>query len=363
MTIHSPYLTRPEISGLVALPKDPGAPDAPLRHLFVRSHGPSIDSNDKSTHTGDPIVLIESGGGGSSLIWNGLARHLSQKLRLRVIAYDRAGIGHSDWVPDNQLHRPSHPHPSHNTLEDDLPKEGKRDPAAATADLSSLLSVLGIRSSGRKVIYLTHSFGGISSRLSIEAELSSLGHGIHIAGLVLVDTISRYDTMPFREKDYDFLFQLDYGKITGLDDSYELLTAEEYASLPDDVARSQGEMIDIDLAAARLSALKQYDRQVLGRRPVAVVKGSLTRDLGRLLDEAERVGLGTREQRENLRVKLPAAKKALSVLQDEQVRLTASDWSRFWVAGDSGHLPFLTEPEVVVEAVEWVLKSAIENDL
>lgn len=48
---------------------------------------------------GEPVVLLEAGGGNDSEMWNHLAHHIRETTGATVVAYDRPGFGRSD-LPD-----------------------------------------------------------------------------------------------------------------------------------------------------------------------------------------------------------------------------------------------------------------------
>ncbi|SRR5712691_708250 len=101
--------------------------------------------------SGYPAVVFDAGvGEPGSLAWAGVLPAVA--MRTRVIAYDRAGIGASDPVP--QL-----------TVEGEI------------ADLAALVTEAGEGSS----VLVGHSWGGLL------AQLAAFGHPDLIAGLVLID--------------------------------------------------------------------------------------------------------------------------------------------------------------------------------
>ena len=104
--------------------------------------------------TGDglPTVLLEAGGGESSLDWRFVQPVLTKKMR--VCSYDRAGLGFSDRGP--------------------LP----RDAAAAVDDLHALVERGAIR---KPFVLVGYSNGALYSRLYADRHLGDL------AGLVLVE--------------------------------------------------------------------------------------------------------------------------------------------------------------------------------
>ncbi|RAK56975.1 alpha/beta fold hydrolase [Phenylobacterium deserti] len=103
-----------------------------------------------------PTILLEHGAFGCAADWAEVQSRLAAK-GLRSIAYDRAGLGHSD------------PGPS--------PRDGR----AIVADASALLQTLGER---EPVVLVGHSMGGLMVRLF------ALTHPEQALGLVLVDAVT-----------------------------------------------------------------------------------------------------------------------------------------------------------------------------
>lgn len=103
-----------------------------------------------------PLVVCEHGAFGCAADWAVVQERLAAK-GLRSVAYDRAGMGHSEPGPP--------------------PRDGR----AANADLAALLAALG--ETGPFVL-AGHSMGGLSSRLF------ALSHPGRVSGLVLVDAVT-----------------------------------------------------------------------------------------------------------------------------------------------------------------------------
>ena len=103
-----------------------------------------------------PLVVLEHGAFGCAADWAVVQEKLAAK-GVRSIAYDRAGIGHSDPGP--------------------APRDGR----AVVADLASLLRALG--EPGPYVV-VGHSMGGLMARLF------ALTYPESVVGLVLVDAVT-----------------------------------------------------------------------------------------------------------------------------------------------------------------------------
>jgi pimeloyl-ACP methyl ester carboxylesterase len=103
-----------------------------------------------------PLILLEHGAFGCAADWAVVQERLSAK-GFRSLAYDRAGLGHSEPGPE--------------------PRDGR----AIVADLAALLRAEGERG---PVVLVGHSMGGLMVRLF------ALTHPDLVQGVVLVDAIT-----------------------------------------------------------------------------------------------------------------------------------------------------------------------------
>lgn len=103
-----------------------------------------------------PTIVLEHGAFGCAADWAVVQDRLADK-GLRSVAYDRAGLGHSDPGP--------------------APRDGR----AIVADLAALLDAHGELGS---VVLVGHSMGGLMVRLF------ALTHPSRVAGVVLVDAVT-----------------------------------------------------------------------------------------------------------------------------------------------------------------------------
>lgn len=180
-----------------------------------------------------------------------------------------------------------------------------------------------------------------------------------VVGAVFVDAISGYSDFPIKLVEMDFLGALDYERITGLGQSWKLLTEEEWQEVRRDGMEREGESVDADGSAVTLHGFGQYKRKVLGRARVSVVMGNFTEDQRRLVDEAERVGLGSPEQRALVKSALPMFDEAMEKMQREQLGLSTE--GRMVFARESGHWPHVGQSEIVIEEIKWVLAGWVES--
>lgn len=103
-----------------------------------------------------PTIVLEHGAFGCASDWAVVQAKLAAK-GLRSLAYDRAGLGHSDPGP--------------------LPRDGR----AIAADLDALLAALGETA---PVVLVGHSMGGLMVRVY------ALSHPKRVVGVVLVDAVT-----------------------------------------------------------------------------------------------------------------------------------------------------------------------------
>jgi pimeloyl-ACP methyl ester carboxylesterase len=108
-----------------------------------------------ASHSGSPTVILEAGGGGSSVGWSKVQPFIASITR--VCSYDRAGYGWSDNGP--------------------LPRTGGR----IVTELHTLLARAAVPG---PYVLVGHSFGGLIARLY------AYSYPQQVAGLVLVDSIS-----------------------------------------------------------------------------------------------------------------------------------------------------------------------------
>lgn len=115
----------------------------------------------------DTLVVLEAGLGASPLYWQPVQQLLCDDLR--VVAYERAGIGGSDPTPQKR------------TLE------------MLAADLRSVIDTIP----HRRVVLAGHSWGGPITRVAAARRAAAGEHDV--AGLVLVDQSDEHDSLFYAE--------------------------------------------------------------------------------------------------------------------------------------------------------------------
>ena len=139
---------------------------------FAQPPGQMVDIGGRSLHVvesagAEPVVVLEAGGGGFSSFWLKVQPAIRNELGLRVISYDRAGLG---WSEPGSL-----PYRIHDKAD----------------DLDKLLTVLDIRSS---VVLVAHSYGGWVAQAFASRSPE------RIRALVLVDPNSSHFFAQYPEK-------------------------------------------------------------------------------------------------------------------------------------------------------------------
>lgn len=119
-----------------------------------------------SRGVGSPTVVFEAGLPGSVLSWTHVLPELARLVR--VVAYDRAGLGWSDAGPE--------------------PRSAER----IVAEWRTLLERAGIPP---PYVLVGHSFGGLTARLF------AARYPHEVAGLVLIDPIGPHEWAPLRERE------------------------------------------------------------------------------------------------------------------------------------------------------------------
>lgn len=103
-----------------------------------------------------------------------------------------------------------------------------------------------------------------------------------------------------------------------------------------------------------LGKKKQIERQILGSKPISVIKGNSAREYQQVYDAGVAAGNGTEEQRAIVSKMIDGMEEKDLILQREQLKL--SSVSRFVQLEKPGHLVILEEPEAIVKEVKWVLE-------
>ncbi|PSR92360.1 Alpha/Beta hydrolase protein [Coniella lustricola] len=315
----------------VETPRDELVNGANGAHLFLRARG-------APRQPGEPVVIFEAGLGVSSATWAAVQRLLDP--RIRSIRYDRAGYGRSP------------------------PSKNERTASNIAAELLDVLRAAKVQP---PYIIAASSFGGIIGREFLAAAGQEA-----MAGMVFVDTAHEKtaETLRFPHQAIAFLLNgRDYFEAIGFFDDCAL-TPEEIQQFKDDakeptaIPTADGEGINARESAATLGERKQFDAQILGMKPVIVIRGDSGQDFRRMLktvagDEQDADTIEyTNDVKEFISERLDKLDRAC---QMEQLKLSGN--SRFLQAQKSTHAVITTEPELVAEAILDVWQRSISGKL
>lgn len=305
----------------------------------ISTHALHISTSGPAREPGQPVLLFFSGGGAPCALYLRLKRLLSTYIR--VYFYDRSGYGDSEVGPgDNEK-----PHDVTGTV---LTSQ------SAARELEELLSVINVRP---PYILLGHSYGAICARsfLSICARSQT-----PIAGMVLAE--------PATELMYELLqpsipppsFEkvargLDYEAITHERERSQLTDGElEYIDKQIEKTASAAAQEDPRFSARRLHCEKQFAVQLLGAAPLSVICADFAKTFQLLYEEGVKMGNGTVEERRECKQFLETA----DLFNDEMraSQLCLSTCNRFRRIRDEDHSLPITNPNVLVEEVRWLLR-------
>ncbi|KAL1791751.1 hypothetical protein ACET3X_009502 [Alternaria dauci] len=291
--------------------------------LALYTHGPKPNS------TQDPVVLFISGVASSSLNWAAVVRQLSPSIR--CYTYDRAGFRHSD----------DSPHP---------PTAGN-----IARDLRYLVENVPITN---PLILVGHSWAGVL----INEFIALPGSVNHIAGLVLVD--ANHEIMPqvldVNDPDLQAISaNVNHYIAKGIAAEHKLTQSEWDALMADEATEKYARiarMEDAEYAASfeTLRSKQLGQRQpLLGDKPVYVIGGTRSRDWNGMYKAGVAKGNGSEAQRSRVRALISTADEKSASIQKRHLELSTK--SKLVFARQSGHFVQMTQPEAVVEGVQWVI--------
>jgi pimeloyl-ACP methyl ester carboxylesterase len=292
--------------------------------LALYSYGPECSSSK------DPVVILVSGVASSNLTWAAVTRQLPPSLR--SYTYDRSGFGGSE--------------PS---------------PLAPTAENIALELSLLIKGApiNNPIILVGHSWAGVLVR---EFLIHSANDGPHIAGLVLVD--ANHETTPLVLNPNHVDLQaiatgLDFYSAIGLKAEHKLTQDEWDAYMSDEATEKHAlqSQKENDAYAPSFEILRKKDlskmQPLLGDKPVYVIGGMRSRDWTGLYKAGVEKGNGSEEQRRSVKEMIRTADEKSAGLMKEHLKLSTK--GKLVFAHGSGHFVQVTQPDLVVEGVKWVL--------
>ncbi len=310
--------TSPTHSGLISVKS---------HSLFASVSGPS-----RHTNLPAPIIIVFPGTGDPIPSWVAVERLISAFAR--ILLYDRSGLGQSEIRPP------------------EVPI--KHAAVLAAEELCRLLDAAEIPG---PYILVVHSAGGIIAREFLELRNDD------VAGMVMVDASQERQSQYFKIPDENLVAvqgQVNFATVTGLR-ADAVLSREEWRARAISISRGM-EALKAEAGAfvevcETLGKKKQFEGQIMGERPVCVIRANSARDFWRIWEEGVRVGNGTVEQQAAFRELLGRWDEVDEELQMEQLRL--SKRTRYVRVEGCGHNVQLVRPDVVADGVQWVLRNLV----
>jgi pimeloyl-ACP methyl ester carboxylesterase len=292
--------------------------------LALYTHGPEPSSSK------DPVALFVSGVASDALNWQAVVRLLSPSLR--SYTYDRSGYRNSESSPLA---------PSAENI---------------ALELSRLIDKAPIPN---PLILVGHSWAGVLTH-----EFIALKGTGQIAGLVLVD--ANHETAPLVMNVNDpILWNVIAAGVEpysawGIEAQHKL-TQEEWDALRAAESTDKYKLIeqkeDSEQYAPSFETLRNKElskkQPLLGDKPVYVIVGTRSRDWNGLYRAGVAAGNGTEEQRSHVRELIKTIDEKNSRLMKEFLKLSTK--SELVFATESGHFVQMTQPDIVVNGVQWVL--------
>jgi len=291
--------------------------------LALYTHGPEPSSST------DPVAVFISGVVSDALNWQAVVRLLGPELR--TYTYDRSGYNNSESSPLTP------------TAEN------------VALELSLLIEKAPI---SNPLILVGHSWAGVLTH-----EYIALKGTDQIAGLVLVD--ANHETAPLvMDVNDPILWTVAAGvepySAWGVEATHKL-TQEEWDAFRAAETTEKFKLIehkeDFENYMASFETLRAKElskkQPLLGDKPVYVIGGTRSRDWSGLYKVGVANGNGTEEQRSHVRELIETVDAKNEGLMKEFLKLSTK--SELVFAAQSGHFVQMTEPEIVVDGVKWVL--------
>ncbi|KAL4911135.1 hypothetical protein BDW74DRAFT_142482 [Aspergillus multicolor] len=290
--------------------------------LALYTHGASPSSPN------EPVILFISGVASDALNWQAVVRLLGPSKR--SYTYDRSGYNNSEPSPN-----------------------------APTAENIALELSLLIKNAPicNPLILVGHSWAGV-----LIHEFIALNGTAQIAGLVLVD--ANHETAPLvMDVNDPVLWKVAEGVepyvAWGVEENHKL-TREEWEAFKEAeatekyhlIASTEEENYPSSFETLRKKNLRAQE-PLLEDKPVYVIAGTRSRDWSGLCRAGVARGNGTEEERRHVRDMIETVDANSEGLMREFLKL--STMSELIFARKSGHFVQLTEPEIVVDGVNWVL--------
>lgn len=307
-----------------SLPSNGRLVDIGTHSLALYTHGPEPGSSK------DSVILFISGVASDALNWQAVVRLLGPPLR--SYTYDRSGYHNSESSPVA---------PSAENI---------------ALELSLLIKHAPIPN---PLILVGHSWAGVLTH-----EYIALKGIEQLAGLVLVD--ANHETAPLvMDVNDPTLGTIAAGvepySAWGVEAQHKL-TQEEWDAFRAAESTKKFRMIESKEEENYLPSFETLRKKglskiqpLLGDKPVCVIGGTRSRDWSGLYEAGVSKGNGTEEQRAHVRRLIKAVDAKNQGLMKEFLELSTK--SELVLATESGHFVQMTQPEIVVSGVKWVLDS------
>ncbi|KAK3312157.1 alpha/beta hydrolase [Apodospora peruviana] len=309
----NPWLTAPDHSDLISI-------GTHSLHLSI--------TGAPRTHPSHPLILVFTGAGDITFSWLPVRRLLPASLR--VLFYDRSGLGKSERGPNRLV------------------------ASAAAGELLSALKAAGL---DPPYILCAHSYGAIVSR-----EFLHLLPAGDVVGMVLADPSTERQHLFFRVPDDDIdgvMGNMNYAKVTGLREDAKL-SREEWREraklLAKGVDAAKEEAMGFVEVCETLGGKRQVEKKVLKGRPLSIIRANSKRDFERIYEKGVEEGNGSVEQRGRFRELLDRFEDVDRDLKERLLGLTDGDNGKLVRVLDCGHNLQLCRPDVIIREIEWVVE-------
>ncbi|KAI9664668.1 MAG: hypothetical protein M1821_006114 [Bathelium mastoideum] len=296
--------------------------------VSIGSHKLWLSTHGSDRKSGDPLVIIIPGLTSSTTGWAAVRRGLASFVR--VLQYERSGYGRSDC---------------------------STEPPTASTIAKELDQLLQITNLLPPYVVVAHSWGGVLSR-----EFLALRHK-DIVGMVFVEANQErtLDVLDWRQLALsDLLTGINKSDATGISHVHKLTTEEWRIYQNTEGTEQHQRQADLEFAEYPnsfpvLESKSQLHREtpLLGGYPVCVIKGNNRADFEKLRNAGLARGNGNDAERAAFQEVLNSWDEKDRSLQSEILLL--SNKSRYTETENSGHDVHLTEPQLIVESVEWIL--------
>ncbi|KAI9035132.1 alpha/beta hydrolase [Aspergillus affinis] len=298
----------------------------------IGSHSLFLSLRGISRAPGSPLVVFIVGAGDVCASFVAVARLVGGFAPMML--YDRSGLGRSQDGPD--------------------------PPRATTA--AQELRLLQIQAGLEPPFLLVaHSYGGIVAREYLERY-----PGL-VAGMVLADAATEEQIEligdEHRRAIDAVLGDLSFARVTGLRDRARL-SRDEWRTRAIDIARgrstSEAEAGSAHEICQTLGRKDQYRRQVLGAKPLVVLRARSSHDYERIYAAGVAAGHGTEAQRSSFRQLLNRWDSVDRRMQMAQLQLSSTH--RFVDLPDCGHHIHLIRPDLLAAQVQWVRDAVLSSN-